>query len=398
MNNKKIFFLAMVMLSSFSSYLLVSKLHLPCLIELFLIPLWFYYRRTISLPFKDVMILTLFLISGTFVGLLNPLFDLGEILQMTRCFFLGGIGFVLLKNNEIFSTKGKLLALSFGAFVGDLLNSYITMRTTLGGVEDDEYAVDINIILSILWAILIIFYKKSKWLLLLLVLVPLLCFLSVSRGITVFFIVGIILSLMLKILNNPVKIFVSFTFLVLSFFALSYLYDKGESTIQHFSPSMHFRLYTKVKKVGKLQADKGRIAPYLWLKDHLDYYTFPRGFQGKKFFKEKSGSFVPVRYVWDSAYLELIYTFGLLPFLMIFFVCLYKLYKMYIYFHCTDNPIFAVACVMLILLGLEHFFGYGLYRSPFTVFSNGALLGFIWRISTNPDSVSSLSLEKTEIK
>lgn len=71
---------------------------------------------------------------------------------------------------------------------------------------------------------------------------------------------------------------------------------------------------------------------------------------------------------------------------------------MYIYFHCTDNPIFAVACVMLILLGLEHFFGYGLYRSPFTVFSNGALLGFIWRISTNPDSVSSLSLEKTEIK
>lgn len=81
-----------------------------------------------------------------------------------------------IENNEIFSTKGKLLALSFGAFVGDLLNSYITMRTTLGGVEDDEYAVDINIILSILWAILIIFYKKSKWLLLLLVLVPLLCF------------------------------------------------------------------------------------------------------------------------------------------------------------------------------------------------------------------------------
>lgn len=54
---------------------------------------------------------------------------------------------------------------------------------------------------------------------------------------------------------------------------------------------MHFRLYTKVKKVGKLQADKGRIAPYLWLKDRLDYYTFPRGFQGKKFFNLKSATY-----------------------------------------------------------------------------------------------------------
>lgn len=232
--------------------------------------------------------------------------------------------------------------------------------------------------------------------LLLLVLVPLLCFLSVSRGITVFFIVGIILSLMLKILNNPVKIFVSFTFLVLSFFALSYIYDKGESTIQHFSPSMHFRLYTKVKKVGKLQADKGRIAPYLWLKDHLDYYTFPRGFQGKKFFKEKGGSFVPVRYVWDSAYLEVLYTFGLLPFLVILVIYLYKLYQMFIYYQRCGDPIFAIAIVMFLLLLIEHFFGYGLYRSPFTVFSNGALLGFIWRISERPETIYGTSIDDNE--
>lgn len=121
----------MVMLSSFSSYLLVSKLHLPCLIELFLIPLWFYYRRTISLPFKDVMILTLFLISGTFVGLLNPLFDLGEILQMTRCFFLGGIGFVLLKIMRFFNERKITCSFVWGfcrGFVEFLYNNENNFR------------------------------------------------------------------------------------------------------------------------------------------------------------------------------------------------------------------------------------------------------------------------------
>lgn len=187
MNNKLIFFIGLMMLSSFSSFFLVTTLHLPCLIELFLLPLWFYKRQSISLPLRDMMMLVFFILFGTFIGLLNPIFSLDEILQMSRCFFLGGLGFVLLKNNELFASKDKLIALTFGAFMGDLLNAYISLKMMLGSVEDKEYAIDINIILSILWAILIVFYKRSKWLVLLLVLVPMLCFLSVSRGISTFF-------------------------------------------------------------------------------------------------------------------------------------------------------------------------------------------------------------------
>lgn len=388
MSEKKYFFLGLIALSSLCTFLLVNKLHLPCLIEIFLIPLWYFKRHSVYLPFKDVMALVIFILFGTFIGLLNSHFELNEILQMSRCFLLGGFGFILLKNNELFTSIDNLIALAFGAFIGDLLNSYIMMKTALGGVDDKEYAVDINIILSILWPILIIFYKKFKWLLLIFLLVPLLCFLSVSRGISMFFIIGIVLSFLFKTLKSPSKIIVSSIFLLLSFGVLSYIYEKSESAVRDFSPSMHFRLYTKVKNSGKNQGDKGRIAPYLWLQNNFDYYAYPRGFLGKKFIQEKSDSLIPLKNAWDSAYLEVLYTFGLLPFLFILFVYLYKLYHLFIYYHRTENSIFAVASIMFILLLIEHFFGYGLYRSPFTVFCNGALLGFIWRISENPDSVN----------
>lgn len=64
MNNKLIFFIGLMMLSSFSSFFLVTTLHLPCLIELFLLPLWFYKRQTISLPFRDMMMLMFFILSA----------------------------------------------------------------------------------------------------------------------------------------------------------------------------------------------------------------------------------------------------------------------------------------------------------------------------------------------
>lgn len=396
MNNKLIFFIGLMMLSSFSSFLLVTTLHLPCLIELFLLPLWFYKRQSISLPFRDMMMLVFFILFGTFIGLLNPIFSLDEILQMSRCFFLGGLGFVLLKNNELFASKDKLIALTFGAFIGDLLNAYISLKMMLGSVEDKEYAIDINIILSILWAILIVFYKRSKWLVLLLVLVPILCFLSVSRGISTFFILGITLAFIFKTLKSPSKIFLSIVFLTFAFISLSYIYEKSEDAVRAMSPSMHFRLYTKTKNYGKSRADGGRIAPYIWLKNHLDYYAFPRGFQGKKFVKEKNEDLIPVKNVWDSAYLEVLYTFGLFPFLVILVIYLYKLYQMFIYYQRCGDPVFAIAIVMFLLLLIEHFFGYGLYRSPFTVFCNGALLGFIWRISERPETVYGTSIDDNE--
>lgn len=393
MMNSKLFFFVGMILSTFSSFLLVRNLHLPCLIEVFLIPLWFYKRQSINLPTRDMIALALFVLLGTFVGLLNQRFDLNEILQMSRCFFLGGFGFVLMKNNELFTCKDKLLALAFGAFIGDLVNSYFSLKTMLSSFHDREYAVDVNIILSVLWPILIIFYKKSKWLLLLLLLVPMLCFLSVSRGITTYFALAIVLAFVFKTLKSPSKIIVSAVFLIAAFFSLSHIYEESESAVRHLSPSIHHRLYTKMKSYGHTGADAGRIAPYLWVVKHLDYYAFPRGFQGKKFIHEEKEDLVPVKNVWDSSYLEVLYTFGLIPFLLFVVIYLYKLYQMLIYYSRSGDYIFAIGSIMLLLLFVEHFFGYGLYRSPFAVFCNGGLLGYIWRISANPDSIYGWPME-----
>ena len=399
MNKISLFFVGFIILSSFCSFVTVKMLNVPCLIELFLFPLGYYYRRSIVWNRRDLIALVLFVIAGTFIGLLNPLFELGEILQMSRCFFLGGLGFVLLKNNNLFSSKKKMMALVFGVFMGDLANSYLAMKTMLGSSLDREYAVDINIILSVLWPILIVFCKKSKWLLVLLVLVPILCFLSVSRGISTFFVVGIVLSLIFKTLKSPSKIFVSVTFLVIAFFALSAVYERSEIAVRELSPSIHFRLYTKVKSYGKTKGDGGRIAPYVWLSENYGYYALPRGFLGKKFIKEKNSSLIPVQIPWDSAYFELIYTFGLIPFLLFLIIYLYKLYQIFIYYNKTGEAIFAIACVMFLLLLIEHFFGYGMYRSPFTVFCNGALLGFIWRISGHPETLygNLIEVENTDV-
>lgn len=211
-----------------------------------------------------------------------------------------------------------------------------------------------------------------------------------------FFFLGITLAFIFKTLKSPSKIFLSIVFLTFAFISLSYIYEKSENAVRAMSPSMHFRLYTKTKNYGKSRGDVGRIAPYIWLKNHLDYYALPRGFQGKKFVMEKKDDLIPVKNVWDSAYLEVLYTFGLLPFLVILVIYLYKLYQMFIYYQRCGDPIFAIAIVMFLLLLVEHFFGYGLYRSPFTVFSNGALLGFIWRISERPETVYGTSIDDNE--
>lgn len=102
-----------------------------------------------------------------------------------------------------------------------------------------------------------------------------------------FFFLGITLAFIFKTLKSPSKIFLSIVFLTFAFISLSYIYEKSEDAVRAMSPSMHFRLYTKTKNYGKSRGDVGRIAPYIWLKNHLDYYALPRGFQGKKFVMEK---------------------------------------------------------------------------------------------------------------
>ena len=272
------FLLGLFSFSSLLSYWSVRLLHAPCLVEICAIPLLYYYRHKIKIPQTDFISVILFMLLGIFVGLLNPVYSFMEILPIARCFMLGALAFIISKNNNIFKDIDGLYAFCFGAFMGDLLNAYILMSSILGTKFDKQYAVDINIIFSVLWVILTILYKGSKYLIAIFILVPLLSFISVSRGVSTFFLIGVILAFILKIHQRPSKIILVTAFLSVSYLTLSSLYVNNEETVRKFSPSMHFRMYKKLRTYGQNSIDGGRIAPYVWAGNHLTYYAVPRGF------------------------------------------------------------------------------------------------------------------------
>ncbi|NDV57786.1 hypothetical protein D0T85_06675 [Bacteroides sp. 519] len=391
-----LFILGFIVFSSFCSFLTVRILNLPCTIELFLVPLAYYFRKSFFIPRKDYIGVVLFVLLGIFIGLLNSVYFFTDIIPIARCFFLGALAFVFAKNNTIFKNLDNLYIFSFGVFMGDLLNAYILMKTVLGTEFDKQYAVDINIIFSVLWPILTILYKKPSHLIAVFLLVPILSFLSVSRGISTFFTIGIILAFLLKIYKRPSKIIIAMAFLSVSFIVLSSLYYNSENNIRKFSPSMHFRMYKKMSSYGKNNIDKDRIRPYIWAFDNLSYYVVPRGFLGKKFLTKSDGKNTPMMAPWDSAYMEFLYTFGFLLLLVLVLIYLYKLYICFILYNRTNEVIFAVSCAMLSLLFVEHVFTYGLIRSPFMVFCNGGFLGYIWKITSHPESLKGNLISKKQ--
>lgn len=379
-----LFLIGFFSFSSLLSYLSVRIFHVPCMVEIFAIPLLYYYRHSIRIPHTNLISVTLFVLLGIFIGLLNPVYSLAEIIPIARCFMLGAVAFIVAKNNNIFKDIDSLYVFCFGVFIGDLLNTYMLMQTILGTKLDKEYAVDINIIFSVLWVILTILYKNSKFLIVIFILVPLLSFTSVSRGVSTFFLIGVIFAFVLKVYQRPSKFVLVTAFLSIAYITLSSMYVNNEEVVRKFSPSMHFRMYTKVRTYGQNNIDGGRIAPYLWAGNHLTYYILPRGFLGKKYLNTLE---IPMRAPWDSAYMELLYTFGFLPLVIFIFIYLYKLYSCYILYVRTGELIFAASCAILALLFIEYIFAYGLIRSPFTVVCNGGLLGFIWRITSNPSTL-----------
>lgn len=388
MKNKVFLFLVgMVAFSSLCTYLTVTILHLPCLVEMFLLPLAFYYRRTFTLSRIEIFMVICFIATWFLIGSLNTSYSSSAIFPIARCFLLGAIGFVLAKNNNLFNNIDNLYIFSFGVFIGDLINAYFRMNI-VQLMGDKQYAVDINIIFSVLWVILTILYKRPIYLLLIFVLVPILSFLSVSRGITTFFIFATVLSFILKVMYDKRKIILAIGFLFISFFILSNLYMSSEEAVKRFSPSMHFRLYTKVKSYGENNIDAGRLSAYSYALDNLDYYILPRGFLGKVFLSKLDKNYEALMTPWDSAYMELLYTFGFVLLSVFVFIYLWKLYVCLILYVETKELIYAVSFAMLATIFLECFFTYGMIRSPFTVFCSAGILGFIWRVADEPESVA----------
>lgn len=368
-----------VAFSSFCSSLTIDILHLPlCAVELFYLPLFLFYRKKIQIPQDEFARLLLFIVLGIAIGGLNTIFSIADILPIARCFFWGGLGFLIAKNNNLLDLD-KLYIFLLGVICGDCYNCFFRMNQMFTSLEDKQYAVDINIVFSVLWLVVVVLNKNTLHFVLALIFVPIVSFLSISRGVFSFFMAGLILSIILKFKNNPKKI-ISIIFFVALISVLAYhVYISIEDNVLDVSTSIHMRLYTKMENIGDNDADSNRFAAYIYIFAHFYRYILPRGFLGKSFFDFKDGYFDEM-YAWDSAYAELLYTFGFVLFLpMVFFYIsrgriLYSKYR-------KEDIESGMFFTILVVVFYQLFFTYGIIRSPFTVTSFGLVLGHILRLA-----------------
>lgn len=382
-----VFLTGMVVFSSLCSYITVKLMHLPCLVELFLIPLAYIYRGSYRISQNSIIGIALFIFCGTFLGGLCKLYTIADIVPIARCFALGAIGFVLAKDNNIFRNIDTLYIFCFGVFMGDLLNAYMTMNDTIAIRADKQYSIDINIIFAVLWPMLTILYKDKRAVFFVFCIVPVLCFISASRGVSTFFILGIILAYCIKLYKRPSEIIFAAAILCAFGIFLYTLYESSEDAVRSYSPAMHFRLYTKMDSYGTNVGDTKRIDDYVWAIQHFSFYALPHGFLGKTFQRTMTGDNIPYMAPWDSTYMEMFYTFGIPLFGVLFFIYVARLLKCFEFFRKTGNYVFGCSAALLTLLFVEFIFTYGLVRSPFMVFCNGAFLGYIWRITSHPSTL-----------
>lgn len=330
------------------------------------------------MPKTEIFVLMVFVIQWTLLGLLNPLFSLMDILPIARCFLLGGLGFIFAKNNSI-SNLTNWYYFTFGIFVGDCFNCIYKMDQMIMNMDDNQYAVDINIIFSVMWLLIVIFNKRWTHILFALCLIPIIGFTSVSRGIFSFFIFGLAAAFIIKSRMSIHRIMLPVILTCIIGSIAYFIYYECESIISEISPTLHFRLYTKMNEIGDNESDTTRIAAYIHIINNWTRYLLPRGFLGKSFFVLSDGYYDEM-YAWDSAYSELLYTFGFCILIPIYLRILYWGKKLCGFYLNYNEEIYAIIGAMLFIIMYELFFGYGVIRSPFTVISFGIVLGYSFQL------------------
>src|SRR5574344_2477482 len=376
-NNYFPFLLGLLVFSSFCQYIMMEIFHFPFnTIEFFFIPIFIkhYSQLKTKSSYAYIVVIIIFLL--TLLGQTNNKFQLNEILAITRCASLFGFTYIIARYSRLSFTVDNLYYFSLGCIVGDILNSILRIKMML--FVENASAVDINIIFSMLWVALSV-YKGKKFLVLSLIIMPIAAFFSISRGISIFFIITSLLSVVAKTSNDLKKKIGYFILLIImSYFCYS-MYYSSEKYIESMSPSIHTRLYNKVGEIGSNEADNNRYAAYYYIANHIDEYIFPRGLLGKQTVTKSYSYWGAEEYAWDSAYSELFYTFGIIGFAFLFFQYSKRLYLHYTkHKHNNKNLFSYLSMIMMLVVFFEMFFGYGILRTPVNVSSLGLLMGYTY--------------------
>lgn len=367
------FLIGFLVLSSFSTSLLIDRLGFPiALPELLLMPFLFFLKKfnfiKLSKSYLWYILLYLWFVLIA-IALLVSNFSPFQILSFSRGFlYLFLIYTLFLKKNDF--SLNNVMFLSLGSLFGWSVSSFLNLRFLISSFSDKEL-LSYGALLAIPLFISISIIKKKYTLFF----IGLILMISVSltaglrRQIFVV-LVSLLLSFFLKIIKKPktLPIFVTFSAIIGLFFYFNF--GNIDSFLAKNAPIIHNRVVVKTLRSfegGKTDGDITRQNNFSVLYEDFDDYLFPRGFASKQT-SEKSN--IAVGRFNDYPLLLLSYIFGFpitLLLLLYFSKKALNNFRFYLKYNSDGAFVFFICYLIIILLCfLDGTFLTFIYAIPFT--------------------------------
>lgn len=369
------YLIAILIISSFTNYFYINILNVGfCSIEILMIPILFIYRNHLK-TIKSKGVINIFLLGILLTSLALLFLNNEQILTIAnpiRSYCLFCLGFLIFRYSR-FTIWNNIYSILLISVVADIVGSILTINLKI------NISTETMSMINILIPPYLISYSSRKKSNIEFILISILCIisavLSITRGniLYVFFIILATLAFT-KNKTKQLKYFIGIMVLLISGY---YIYIISETLIEDFSPSMHYRLYTKILEYESVNTgDNIRKEHLLYLIDNISDCIVPHGFATRA---TDLVSFKNERLLWsikDCSINELIYMFGFIGYLIPLYLIkiAYYLYKN----KNSDIHFVFMICVGTIIMYL--FSGYGLLIFPPTVLTLGCVIGSVYKL------------------
>ena len=382
------FLIGCLVLSSFSTTLLIDRMGFPIAMpELLLIPFLVPLRKYsfIKLPKSDlwsVVIFVWFLLLA--IALLVANFSVFQILSFSRGFFYLFFFYVLfLKKADL--TLDKVMWLSLGSLFGWSLSSFLNLGTHIDQLNGEE-VLSYGALLAIPLFLSISLIRKKYALLF--VGIILMVSVSLTAGLRrqiLVVLVTFILSFALKIMKSPKTLGVFAAFIATLGLIFYFNFGTINSYLARNAPMIHNRVIVKTARSiegGRTSGDNIRRSNFNVLYEDFEEYILPRGYPSKQTSKNST---IPIGRFIDFPLLLLAYIFGL-PITLILVVNFSKkalTVLIYYFKYNSDGAFVFFICysIMFLLCFLEGTFLTFIYAIPFTSYCLSRLSFYSKRIN-----------------
>lgn len=381
--------MGILVFSPFSSIITLDYLKLPlALPELLFIPFIFIINNKVNIlsitKQKRTYILIILYLTLLFLAILIGDYLPFDILSSSRGYLYIGLFYLIFCKKNNF-TLNDTLFVTFGSLIGWAVVSYINLQKSFVSAEE---IISYGALLAIPLFISISLYKKNYSIFI----IGMICiiFVSLTAGLRrqmAIVILSLLFTVFFLLLNNPKRFFSVSILIILLFIPLSISLPRIETLLKENAPVIYHRVFVRTEillKGEKTGGDVTRNNNFIYLKDNLDSYIFPRGFVSKHTLKVKGTG----RYI-DFPLLELFHVLSIpLALLMILYFLHYAIKCTIMLLKYKSDGAFVALISFLIILSLlflEGTFITYAYATPFT----GLCLGML-KYYSKPSSLTTI--------